>query len=165
MLDMSSQSRRHPLSERGHDCYGTPAVAVEALLRVERLPHHLWEVAAGRGNIVNVLRAHGHQVVASDLVVVLTAADPIAYQFNHCGDGLDAAVGVCLVDRLDAGVGAVEALHVDAPLLHPGETRVGHVRDDRFRLTDRNEALIGYLFAVIEAEHWGTRLLRLCRLL
>ena len=68
MLDMSSQSRRHPLSERGHDCYGTPAVAVEALLRVERLPHHLWEVAAGRGNIVNVLRAHGHQVVASDLV-------------------------------------------------------------------------------------------------
>jgi hypothetical protein len=31
---------RHPLSDRGQDLYETPAVAVEALLRVEQLPHH-----------------------------------------------------------------------------------------------------------------------------
>jgi len=68
MLDMSSQSRRCPLSERGHDLYETPDVAVQALLRAEKLPHHLWEPACGPGRIVNVLRAAGHRVLASDLV-------------------------------------------------------------------------------------------------
>jgi hypothetical protein len=67
MLDMSSQSRRHPLAERGLDLYETPSSAVEALLRVEQLPHYIWEPACGRGAIVNVLRAHGHQVVATDI--------------------------------------------------------------------------------------------------
>ena len=67
MLDMSSQSRRHPHAERGFDCYETPAVAVEALLRVEQLPHAVWEPAAGRGAIVRVLREHGHAVIASDI--------------------------------------------------------------------------------------------------
>jgi hypothetical protein len=50
------------------DLYQTPVVAVEALLRAEALPHRLWEPAAGRGAIVNVLRAAGHEVLASDLV-------------------------------------------------------------------------------------------------
>jgi hypothetical protein len=68
MLDHSCQVQRHTLAERGHDLYETPAVAVEALLRVESLPHHLWEPAAGRGAIVNVLRASGHAVTASDLI-------------------------------------------------------------------------------------------------
>jgi hypothetical protein len=68
MLDHSCQVQRHPLAERGHDLYSTPSVAVEALLRVESLPRRIWEPACGRGAIVNVLRAHGHEVVASDLV-------------------------------------------------------------------------------------------------
>ena len=68
MLDMSSQSRRSPLFERGDDFYATPPVAVEALLRVEQLPHSIWEPACGDGAIVNVLRAHGHDVYATDLV-------------------------------------------------------------------------------------------------
>jgi hypothetical protein len=67
-LDMSCQSKRHSYAERGHDCYGTPPVAVEALLRVEQLPRRLWEPCAGRGNIVDVLRAHGHEVIGSDLI-------------------------------------------------------------------------------------------------
>ena len=67
-LDHSCQVQRHPHAERGHDCYDTLTVAVEALLRVEQLPHHLWEPAAGHGNIVDVLRAHGHKVIGSDLV-------------------------------------------------------------------------------------------------
>jgi hypothetical protein len=66
-LDHSCQAHRHPLSERGLDCYGTPPVAVEALLRVEQIPHRVWEPAAGRGAIVNVLRDHGHAGVASDI--------------------------------------------------------------------------------------------------
>ena len=59
MLDHSCQVQRHPLAERGLDLYETPAVAVEALLRVEKIPHRVWEPASGRGAIVNVLRARG----------------------------------------------------------------------------------------------------------
>lgn len=56
------------LSDRGNDLYETPPVAVEALLRAERLPKRLWEPACGPGSIVRVLRAAGHEVVATDLV-------------------------------------------------------------------------------------------------
>ena len=66
-LSHAAQSGRHPLSERGADLYSTPACAIEALLRVEKLPHRIWEPAAGRGAIANVLREHGHFVIASDL--------------------------------------------------------------------------------------------------
>jgi hypothetical protein len=69
VLDHSCQVQRHPHAERGDDLYGTPAVATEALLRVEpTLPLRIWEPAAGRGAIVDVLRAAGHEVVATDLV-------------------------------------------------------------------------------------------------
>jgi hypothetical protein len=61
-------NRRTLLSERGHDLYQTPTVVTEALLKVENLPHRIWERAAGRGAIVDVLRAHGHDVEAQDLV-------------------------------------------------------------------------------------------------
>jgi DNA polymerase len=75
-LDHSCQVQRHTNTERGHDLYETPDVATEALLRVERLPHRIWEPACGPGRIVNVLRAHGHEVVATDLIDYGT--DPIA---------------------------------------------------------------------------------------
>jgi hypothetical protein len=65
---MDAANKRHALAERGHDLYETPDVAVHALLRAETLPHSLWEPAAGRGAIVNVLRDAGHAVLASDLV-------------------------------------------------------------------------------------------------
>ena len=67
MLDMSSQSRRHPLSERGLDLYETPSVATETLLRIEKIPQDVWEIAAGRGAITRVLEAHGHRVISSDI--------------------------------------------------------------------------------------------------
>jgi hypothetical protein len=66
-LDHSCQVQRHSLAERGNDCYETPSVAIEALLRVESLPHKIWEPAAGRGAIVRVLRDRGHAVIASDI--------------------------------------------------------------------------------------------------
>jgi hypothetical protein len=59
---------RHALAARGDDLYETPAVAVRALLDVERLPHHIWECACGPGSIVQVLRDAGHRVSATDLV-------------------------------------------------------------------------------------------------
>jgi len=68
VLDHSCQVQRRSLAERGDDLYETLTVAVEALLRVEKLPHRLWEPACAHGNIVNVLRAAGHEVLASDLV-------------------------------------------------------------------------------------------------
>jgi hypothetical protein len=68
MLDHSCQVQRHAHVERGHDLYETPSVAVEALLRVLGLPTVIWEPAYGRGAIANVLCAHGHQVVCSDLI-------------------------------------------------------------------------------------------------
>lgn len=68
MLDHSCQVQRHSYADRGYDLYETPAVAVRALLRVEQLPHKIWEPACGNGAIVDVLRAAGHQVLGSDLV-------------------------------------------------------------------------------------------------
>jgi hypothetical protein len=66
-LDHSCQIQRATLAERGLDLYETPPVAVEALLRYEKLPHQIWEPAAGRGAIVRVLRNAGHAVIASDV--------------------------------------------------------------------------------------------------
>jgi hypothetical protein len=68
MLDHSCQVQRSPLSDRKDDLYETPDVATEALLRVESLPHHIWEPACGPGRIVKILRRAGHTVWATDLV-------------------------------------------------------------------------------------------------
>ena len=54
--------------QRNDDLYETPVEATLALLRAEKIPTHVWEPAAGRGAIVNVLRDHGHMVYASDLI-------------------------------------------------------------------------------------------------
>ena len=59
--------RRATHAERGLDLYETPGVAVEALLRVEKIPQLVWEPAAGKGAIIRVLRDHGHAVIASDI--------------------------------------------------------------------------------------------------
>lgn len=67
MDGLSTMPRKHPLVERGDDLYETPAEAVLALLKVERLPACIWEPCAGRGRIVAVLRNAGHRVLASDL--------------------------------------------------------------------------------------------------
>jgi hypothetical protein len=67
MLD-PCQVQRRTFAERGPDLYETPAVAVEALLRVEQLPCRLWEPACGPGAIVRVLRAAGHEVIGGDLI-------------------------------------------------------------------------------------------------
>lgn len=68
MLDHATGTGTHTFKARGkEDCYETPDVAVQALLRVEKLPRDVWEPACGSGNIVKVLRAAGHHVVASDL--------------------------------------------------------------------------------------------------
>jgi hypothetical protein len=68
VLQKSAQAGMHKYADRQGDCYETPVCAVEALLRVESLPHSVWEPACGPGSIVRVLEAHGHKVFASDIV-------------------------------------------------------------------------------------------------
>jgi hypothetical protein len=68
VLQKSAQAGQHSYAERAQDCYETPACAVEALLRVESIPHFVWEPACGPGAIVRVLREHGHEVLATDVV-------------------------------------------------------------------------------------------------
>jgi hypothetical protein len=68
MLDKRAQAGQHSRAERGVDCYETPACAVEALLRIESIPHSVWEPACGPGSIVKVLKARGCEVYASDAV-------------------------------------------------------------------------------------------------
>jgi hypothetical protein len=90
MLDHSSQVQRHSFAERGLDCYGTPPVAVEALLRIERIPRCIWEPAAGRGAIVRVLRDRGHVVIASDIA---TYDFPLHFERNFLTEiGMPAGV-------------------------------------------------------------------------
>jgi hypothetical protein len=67
VLGKECQQGRAPLREHLGDCYDTPSCAVRALLKVERLPRKIWEPAAGAGNIVDVLREAGHEVLASDI--------------------------------------------------------------------------------------------------
>lgn len=68
MLDRAANPGRHALKERKDDLYETPAVAVEALLKVESFPRIVWEPACGPGAIVRVLRDHDYLVHATDLV-------------------------------------------------------------------------------------------------
>jgi hypothetical protein len=66
-LDFSCQVQRHPLTDRGSDCYDTPPEAVRALLEAEHLPNRIWEPCVGRGAVADVLKAAGHEVVGTDL--------------------------------------------------------------------------------------------------
>lgn len=68
MLDMSTGNRVHSIKDRGDDLYETPAVAVQALLKVECIPLCVWEPSCGHGAIVRELRATGRAVIATDLV-------------------------------------------------------------------------------------------------
>jgi hypothetical protein len=71
--------QRAPLADRRHDLYETPPEATLALLRAEKLPRFIWEPACGRGAIVNILRAAGHDVVATDLVNYSAPITPPGY--------------------------------------------------------------------------------------
>jgi hypothetical protein len=78
MLDHSCQVQGHTYAERENGCYSTPPVAVEALLRVERLPHKIWEPAASRGAIVRTLRDRGHAVCGEAASPLERALDLVA---------------------------------------------------------------------------------------
>jgi hypothetical protein len=68
MLNHRAGSGQHSYEARQVDLYETPPCAVEALLKVEKLPKKIWEPACGPGAIVKVLRSRGHEVIGSDLL-------------------------------------------------------------------------------------------------
>jgi hypothetical protein len=76
------QRMSHSYAERGLDLYETDGGTVRALLRVEKLPHQIWEPATGRGSIVRELRSAGHTVIASDIA-------SYGFKLNFVGDFLD----------------------------------------------------------------------------
>lgn len=67
-LSTGTGNKRAALALRKDDLYESPPEAVHALLRVEQFEGRIWEPACGPGAIVRVLRKHGHDVLATDLV-------------------------------------------------------------------------------------------------
>jgi hypothetical protein len=154
-LDHSAQTGRHRNVDRGFDLYETPPVAIEALLAVENLPDIIWEPAAGRGAIVNVLRDLGHQVIASDIInygfqldsiadFLRTTTAPIGcntvltnppYQIatEFAGHALDLAPEVYLLARL----AFLESIKRTAVLEHRG-LRAVHVFRKRLPMMHRH---------------------------
>lgn len=51
-----------------NDFYATDPKAVELLLKQEMFSQDIWEPACGEGHISRVLRAHGYDVLSTDLI-------------------------------------------------------------------------------------------------
>ena len=50
------------------DYYATEPKAAELLLEQEDFHHTIWECACGEGHLAKVFEAHGHEVIATDLI-------------------------------------------------------------------------------------------------
>ncbi len=57
----------YTMEERGDDFYATPACAVQALMKIEKLPKVICDPCVGDGAIVDVLAAAGHVVSGLDI--------------------------------------------------------------------------------------------------
>lgn len=51
-----------------NDYYATEPRATELLLELEEFNHRIWEPACGEGHISRVLKAHGYDVLSTDLI-------------------------------------------------------------------------------------------------
>lgn len=59
----------NPIIDRVQDdFYSTDPEAIDWLLKYEDFNNTIWECACGNGNLVNRLREHGYNVIATDLV-------------------------------------------------------------------------------------------------
>lgn len=94
---MKQGAAKHSLADRGDDLYETPAVAVQALIKNERLPDGIvWEPCAGRGAIVRELRAAGYPVVATELV-----------PYAGADDGIETPIDFLMERKAPAGCGCI----------------------------------------------------------
>jgi hypothetical protein len=67
MSRYKTSAKTSTYERRLNDLYETPAWVTQALCESVALPKVIWEPAAGRGAIVNILRARGHDVIAHDI--------------------------------------------------------------------------------------------------
>jgi len=98
---LSDRKIKHSQADRGLDLYQTDPVAVYALLRHARLPHRIWEPQCGPGNIVRVLRAEGHDVLATDI-------------HDYASRHQDVA-GMDFLQTYEAPYAGIEAIVMNAP--------------------------------------------------
>jgi hypothetical protein len=61
-------SSRNNGERESEDFYPTPAYAVEELLKRETFEGGIWECACGEGDISEVLKKHGYNVISTDLI-------------------------------------------------------------------------------------------------
>ena len=51
-----------------NDFYATDPIAIEELMKIEKLAQNIWEPACGMGHLAEPLIKAGHNVMASDLI-------------------------------------------------------------------------------------------------
>lgn len=61
-------NQTHTFEARGLDSYATPAVAVRALMRAERLPRSVADPCCGAGSILDTLKEAEHVVHGADII-------------------------------------------------------------------------------------------------
>jgi hypothetical protein len=65
---MISGARHAPKDQEMNHLYPTPPEGTEALLKVEQFKGPIWEPACGRGDMAEVLKTAGHEVLSTDLI-------------------------------------------------------------------------------------------------
>lgn len=58
----------HTATREKNDYYATDPKAMTELLKHESFNSNIWECACGEGNLSEVLKAHGHKVLSTDLI-------------------------------------------------------------------------------------------------
>lgn len=61
-------SNHSPKEREQNDYYATDPRALELLLALEKFSPHVWECACGGGHLCKVLKEHGHDVKATDII-------------------------------------------------------------------------------------------------
>lgn len=69
-------------SRNDNDYYPTPPFVTNALLRKFKVPHRVWEPAAGRGWMAQELIRNGHEVTASELFTYENPLCDITWETN-----------------------------------------------------------------------------------
>jgi hypothetical protein len=78
-------SSRNNGERESEDFYPTPAYAVEELLKRETFEGGIWECACGEGDISEVLKKHGYNVMSTDLIYRNYGTATIDFLQNNSG--------------------------------------------------------------------------------
>jgi hypothetical protein len=175
----SANAGQHCYEDRALELYETPPEATRALLRVEQIPHGIWECAAGCGAIVRVLRGAGHAVIASDIVpydfplhfvqdFLTTTTAPVATDmvltnppYRYAAEFVTHALKLCPKVILLCRLAFLESER-RSPILDRGQLARIHVFRDRLPMMHRStwtgpkaSSAIAFAWLVWDANHTG----------